>query len=513
MELTQSLAQRMEQKLVMTRQMIQSIEMLQLPLMDLQQNINQELVANPWLELNESEAVSTEDTQPSPEPEAEAPAKDQDATEYDGDWSAEQESPASTTDSDDNDIRIKRMESLLNEWNEPNTRGSGGIARRMGEDDAKQEAMMNTAAPSTSLQEHLDQQLHIAREEPRLKLLAEIVIGSLDTSGYLKLPLMELFYKDEGGIRRALLDEEVTEEDAELALAIVQGFEPAGVGARDVRECLLIQLRRLGTETLFEEQLVERYLDDLSHNRLPKIAKEMGVSVERVKEGLANIAHLNPQPGRGFGGGRPQYVVPDVIVEEIDAELIIRINEHSLPTLRISRDSLNLLKREPKDSPVREYIMGKLGSAVWLMESVIQRRNTLYRITQQIVDIQRPFFEHGPSHLKPLMMQEIAERISMHVSTVSRALAGKYVQTPQGLFPMKYFFTGGFNTGGGESESNRAIMLKIGDMVKQEDKKAPLSDQEIVARLKKDGVDIARRTVAKYREKLKIPSSRQRREY
>jgi len=192
---------------------------------------------------------------------------------------------------------------------------------------------------------------------------------------------------------------------------------------------------------------------------------------------------------------------------------VIRINEHSLPTLRISNDSLELLKKESDNPQVRDYIMGKLGSAMWLMESVIQRRNTLYKITREIVRIQKDFFEHGPSHLKPLMMQEIAELIGMHVSTVSRALADKYIQTPQGLFPMKYFFTGGFQTGDGEAESNRAIMLKIAEMVKQEDKKNPLSDEEIMAKLAAENINIARRTIAKYREKLNIPSSRQRREY
>ncbi len=529
MDLGLSLSQRMEQKLVMTRQMIQSIEMLQLPLMDLQQNINQELISNPWLEMSENEAPGTSEGESPAEKQDphDAPATssatlpatgaegDTERTEFDGDWNKEPAANKSAEDaaSAEHDARVKRMEALLNDWNEPGTRGSSGMGRRAGEEDAKMEAMSNTAAPTTTIQAHLLQQLHIVKEEPRLKELAEVIIGSLDSSGYLKSDLMELFFETEYGIRHALVDENVTEEEAELALALVQSFEPAGVGARDVKECLLLQLRRHGNDDLFEEQLVERHLDDLGHNRLPKVAKDLGVSVERVKEGLANIAHLNPQPGRAFGGGRPQYVTPDVVVEEIENELIIRINEHSLPTLKISRDSLDLLKREPKDSPVREYIMGKLGSAVWLMESVIQRRNTLYRITQQIVDIQKAFFEHGPSHLKPLMMQEIAERIKMHVSTVSRALAGKYVQTPQGLFPMKYFFTGGFSTGDGESESNRAIMLKIEEMVKHENKKKPLSDQEIVARLKEEGVDIARRTVAKYREKLNVPSSRQRKEY
>jgi RNA polymerase sigma-54 factor len=327
------------------------------------------------------------------------------------------------------------------------------------------------------------------------------------------MPLMDLFYKTEDGIRQELVLGGATEEEVEMALELVQSFEPAGVGARSVQECLLLQLQRSPDATKFEEQLIEKHLDDLSHNRLPKIAKDLGVSVDRVKDGLANIAHLNPKPGRGFGGSRPHYVVPDVHVEDIEGQNVIRINEHFLPTLRISGDSLQLLKQEAKDPSVREYIMGKLGSAVWLMESVIQRRNTLYRITEQIVAIQKDFFEHGPSHLKPLMMQEVADRISMHVSTVSRALAGKYVQTPQGLFPMKYFFTGGFSNADGEPESNRAIMLKITEMIKGEDKREPLSDNEIVTRMAEEGVEIARRTVAKYREKLNIPSSRQRKTY
>ena len=493
MQISQNFSQRMEQKLVMTRQMIQSIEMLQLPLMDLMQNINQELVANPWLEQRDGE-VTNEAPEPGPKEQAELDRKQKEATS-------------------ETDARVKRLESLMREWNDPNTRSSSGMVRRGGEDDAKMEAMQNTAAPSTSLEEHLLQQLHLSKEEPRFKELAEVIIGSLDVDGYLKVPLMDLFYKTSDGIRQELVPGGATEEEAEFGLELVQSFDPAGVGARNMQECLILQLRRLTEDTEFEEQLIEKHMDDLGHNRLPKIAKDMGVSVDRIKEGLAHIAHLNPKPGRGFGGTRPQYVVPDVHVEEIDNQFVIRINEHFLPTLRISGDSLQLLKKEAKDAAVREYIMGKLGSAVWLMESVIQRRNTLYRITQQIVDIQKDFFEHGPSHLKPLMMQEVAERIGMHVSTVSRALAGKYIQTPQGLFPMKYFFTGGFSTQDGEAESNRAIMLKIQEMVKGEDKHNPLSDQEIVARLQSDGVDIARRTVAKYREKLNIPSSRQRKEY
>jgi len=494
MQISQTFSQRMEQKLVMTRQMIQSIEMLQLPLMDLSQNINQELVANPWLELREEDAGEIPER-----PEVGAGQKTPEAEPL----------PAAS----DSDARVRRLESLLRDWNDPNTRTSTGVVRRAGEDDAKLEAMQNTAAPSVTLEEHLLLQLHLSKEEPRFKKLAEGIIGSLDENGYLKIPLMDVFYKAEDGIRQELVPGGCTEEEAELALELVQGLDPAGVGARTFKECLLLQFRRTAGGTDFEEQLIEQHLDDLGHNRLPKIAKEMGVTMERVKEGHEWIKHLNPKPGRGFGGGRPQYVVPDVCVDEIDGQNVIRINEHFLPSLRISADSLSLLKKEAQDPAVRDYVIGKLGSAVWLLESVIQRRHTLYRITQQIVDIQKEFFEHGPSRLKPLMMQEVAERIGMHVSTVSRALAGKYIQTPQGLFPMKYFFAGGFRSAEGEEESNRAIMLKIAEMAKVEDKANPLSDQEIVKRLHAEGVDIARRTVAKYREKLSIPSSRQRKAY
>jgi RNA polymerase sigma-54 factor len=485
----------MEQKLVMTRQMIQSIEMLQLPLMDLTQNINQELSSNPWLDLADGD-VTTEKRAGESEAREKAAADEQ-----------------AQRNGNDADARVKRLESMMKDWNDPATRTGTALVRRGGDDDAKLEAMQNTAAPGVSLNEHLLVQLHLVKEESRLKKLAEMLIGSLDANGYLKVPLLDVFYSTDDGIRQATIEGGCTEEEAELALELVQSLDPAGVGARDVKECLLLQLRRTADATEFEEGLIERHLDDLAHNRLPKIAKDMGTTVERVKEGLARISHLNPKPGRGFGGGRPQYVVPDVQVEEIDGQLVIRINEHSLPNLRISREAIELLRKEAQDPAVREYIMGKLGSAVWLIESVIQRRHTLYRITQQIVDIQKEFFEHGPSRLKPLMMQEVAERIGMHVSTVSRALAGKYIQTPQGLFAMKYFFTGGFSTAEGDSESNLAIMMKIAEMAKAEDKAKPLSDEDIMKRLRADGIDIARRTVAKYREKLNIPSSRQRKAY
>ncbi len=274
MHISQNLSQRMEQKLVMTRQMIQSIEMLQLPLMDLMENINQELVENPCIELKEVDPVKEIDVDKPKDGLKEILREEKETAK-------EQKEPTNETEA-----RIKRLESLMSEWNDPNTRSSGSGSRGGGGDeDAKMEAMNNTAAPSTSLEEHLAQQLHIAKEEPRLKELAEVIVGSLDESGFLKVPLMDLFYKTEDGFQQELVPGGASEEDAELALELVQGFEPPGVGARSVQECLLLQLRRLPGETEFEEKLIEKHYDDLSHNRLPKIAKDMGVSVDRIKEG------------------------------------------------------------------------------------------------------------------------------------------------------------------------------------------------------------------------------------
>lgn len=527
MQMSQVLSQRMEQKLVMTRQMIQSIEMLQLPLLALQQNVNQELTANPWLEIMEAEAVESTPEQIDKREEAEGDGEKKGdgggeeeelfefperprADEFEPDAQKPREEKG-----EESDARIHRLETLMKEWNEGVTRsGTGDFVRRnAGEEDAVLNAVRNTAAPTDSLQEHLLRQLHLVKEEPRLKELAEVIIGSLDKNGYLKTEPLELFSSTDGGVVHNIVEGEVTAEEAELALTLVQNFEPPGVGARSLQECLLLQMARIPEDTSFEEKLVRDHLDDLSQNRLPKVAKETGVDVAQVKEGLKRIARLNPKPGGGFAAGRPQYVVPDVIVEEVDGAWEVNVNESYLPPLRVSRDSLDLLRREGEDEAVHNYIMGKLGAAVWLMEAVVQRRNTLRRIAEQIVKAQNSFFENGPSHLKPLMMQDIADRINMHISTVSRAINGKYMQTPQGLFPMKYFFSGGFSTGDGEAESNRTVMMKIAALIKNEDKKKPLSDKDVEKILLRDGITIARRTVAKYREKLNIPSSRQRKEY
>ncbi|MCX7803980.1 MAG: RNA polymerase factor sigma-54 [Planctomycetota bacterium] len=481
MKMATVMNQRLEQRLRMTSQMIQSIEMLQLPLMVLQEHINQELVNNPCLEVDERER------------------------EVDEREALREEKEEAETD-------FERLEDMEREYGE-SFRGDDIARRYEGEEDSKLDAMQNTAAPPLTLREHLENQLRLSKESDRLKELAALIVGNLSDDGYLRVPLPECFRREEGGKVEQLVEPPPTDEEMEEALLLVQRLDPPGVGARSVEECLIIQLRNLPRDTSFEEELIEKHLDDLCNNRLPKIAKEKNIPVERIKEALKLISRLNPRPGSRYGDRRAQYIVPDVIVEEADGEFVVRLNERGLPRLKVSNLYKSMLEKEEKGSPSREFLREKLNRAQWLIQIIEQRRNTLYKIARQIVEIQKDFFENGPACLKPLMQQEVADRIGMHVSTVSRALAGKYMQTPWGLFPMKYFFTSGFETADGDAESNRAVMLKIRELVAAEDPRNPLSDQEIVKRIRAAGTNIARRTVAKYREKMGIPSSRQRKAY
>lgn len=508
------LSQRLEQRLKMTAQMIQSIEMLQLPLMALEQQINQQLAENPVLEIVEEEV----EVAPG---EAELSER-----EEEGDFAKLEE--------------IARDE----EW-EDSLSSSSPMRVRSGEEDPKLSAMMNTAARSETLQEHVAEQIRLSDAPDRIKMIALVIAFELDDNGYLLLPPEQIFDgRDEDDKDKDTEAEQAEEEnalgpvspeEAAEALKLIQGLDPAGVGAQKVEECLLLQLRReeaerrkaesagrgpraearsKGNGPSFEELLIRDHFDDLLHNRLPKVASGLGVDIERVKQGMARIAHLNPRPGREFAPGAAQYVVPDVIIEEMDGDYVLRLND-SLPPLRISPVYRELLKKQKRGSTAKQFLREKMQAGKWLIDSIAMRRNTVEKIATEIVKAQRGFLEKGVSELKPLMMQEVADIIGMHVSTVSRATADKYVDTPQGIFPMRYFFTGGYKTGAedGDAVSNRSVMNRISEMIGEEDKKKPLSDSAIAKRLEGEGLDIARRTVAKYREKLAIPASRQRKQY
>jgi RNA polymerase sigma-54 factor len=296
-------------------------------------------------------------------------------------------------------------------------------------------------------------------------------------------------------------------------LALIRTFYPPGVGARDLRECLLIQLEREGKQNSLEYKIISEHMEDLGKRRFPEIARRMGISVEKVQECANNIARLNPRPGQIFTTAPPNYVLPDVTVEKMDGEYQVILNGEQIPHLRISNTYKDIMAQRGNGSEVKDYIRDKIRSGKFLIRSIHQRQQTISNIARQIVSRQRDFFEHGPSLLKPMTMKEIADAVGVHETTVSRAVSGKYMATPWGVFEMKYFFTSGYQTASGESMSNTSVKDVILDLVKNENGNAPLSDMEIVEILRERGIPIARRTVAKYRTELNVLPSNMRRKY
>jgi len=303
-------------------------------------------------------------------------------------------------------------------------------------------------------------------------------------------------------------------EEAERAMEMVQAMDPPGVGARDLRECLLTQLRTRGQQESLAGRVVDEHLDDLEHKRYPQIARAVGVSTAVIQEVAECIGELEPKPGHQFNDEPPQYIIPDVILESIDGQYHISINDEDLPRLRISPLYRKLLAAKDADGDdAREYILSKFKSAIWLMRSIEQRRRTIYKVTECIVHKQREFLDKGIAYLKPLRLREVAEMVSIHESTVSRVTTNKYIQTPRGIFELKFFFSSGLDTDGKDQASAKSIKARIREMVEHEDSKKPLNDQKIADALAGEGVKIARRTVAKYREELGILPSSLRKQY
>lgn len=465
MKMETSLQPQLQQKLKLAPQIIQSIEILQLPLLALLEHVQMELEENPVLE----ELVVAE--------------KGEDTRE-------EEEKGAVDTFPPE-------------EWQEPSRLRSR--ARRLEERDQKQEALESTAAKPISFHEYLLGQLSLMDVPEALREVCENIIYNLDDNGYLSSPLEE--------VTRAL-ERPVTLEQANEALRIVQTMEPPGVGARSLEECLLLQLDTKEEHYEFIKELILHYLKDIEMRRYPQIVKKTGRSFETIKRAVDLIRTLNPKPGSIFSSEPIAYVVPDVRVEYIDGRYEITLNEDSrLPQLAINTYYRQYLNQKGVDPQARQYIQKKMESARWLMDAIEQRRATLYKVAVRLVELQKDFFEEGVSRLKPLRMQELADLLGIHVSTVSRTLARKYMQTPRGVFAMKFFFTGGFKSTEGPTESWEATRQKLAEIIAKEDKYHPLSDEEVAAMFKAKGLDIARRTVTKYRKAMKIPSSRQRRQY
>jgi len=492
MRLEASLQMRQEMRLKLAPQIIQSIEILQLPLLELRDRIDQELMENPVIEAG-------------PEPE-EAPESPDEEAPAETDELEAVEPVVEEPETDPEPLQEENYEAVEDLIPADEIDGREWRTRRAYSDDEdpKRAAIENSAAPDISLEEHLKRQLALFELDPLIRDICENIIANLDWRGYLQYPLKEIL---------ASMDRPVTPEQGEQALKVVQGLEPPGVGARSIEECLILQLDPRDEDYEFLRRLIRDHFDDLLKNRYPRVAKAMRCSLERLKEAVEKIGKLNPIPGALFGEKPAPHVVPDLRVELVGGQYQVILEDAMLPSLRISNYYAKRLQQKDLDPKTEQYLKEKLQSARWLIDAIQQRRSTLFNIASAIVEQQKEFLDKGPMHLKPLKMQDIADRVGVHVSTVSRAIAGKYIQTPRGLYSMKYFFTGGVQKPDGETESWEVVRQKLLQIIENEDKSNPLSDEQIVAELAAQGIQIARRTVSKYRKVLGIPSSRRRKKY
>jgi RNA polymerase sigma-54 factor len=483
-ELKQQL--RLSQQLVMTPQLQQAIKLLQLSQLELVDLVQQELQENPVLE--ETNEVD-EERAATPDPSEGVTPLETEAPE-----AAASETPAGSEPSDANKIDEIDWQSYAESY--PQT--SPGAGRQ--EDDERRS--LDRHSRRETLAEHLQWQLQLSDLGEAERTAAEWIIGNLDDDGYLKSELEEI--SRQSG---------VTLEQVELALAKVQAFDPTGVAARDLRECLLLQLRALGLEDPLVLALVGEHLDALQRRDFRSIARALGVTMEEIAAAAKVISHLEPRPGRPFGGDDPIYIEPDIYVHKIGDDFHVVLNEDGLPKLRVSNLYRDVLSRSDgghaKDT--RDYVRDKMRSALWLIKSIHQRQRTIYKVMQSIIRHQREFFERGVQYLRPLNLRDVAEDIEMHESTVSRVTTNKYVHTPQGIFELKYFFNSSINRVDGEAIASESVKEKIRKIISAEDPRRPLSDQRIAAMLRTSNIDIARRTVTKYREAMNILSSTKRR--
>jgi RNA polymerase sigma-54 factor len=477
MEMKHSLSLTQTQKLIMTPRLQQALKLLQVPTLELQQILKQEVLQNPLLE-EVDEVTEQEDID-----------REQSADEQNN------EEPEDPAEEDPIDWSEYLQDGSLDRTYVPPS-------------ETSMEFLEKVPVTRTTLAENLIEQLHLIDGLPAEQLrIAEFIVGSLDDRGWLVTSVED--------IAEAL----GTPIDAvERVLVLVQALEPAGVGARDLRECLLIQLEARKERDSLAWQMIHDHFDHLVNRRFPEIARLLKVSVLEVQDAADGIASLHPRPGTLVSAEDPKYVVPDLLVERVDDEYVVMLNDRNVPRLRISSayESVIAANRRRADATTeqkqtREYIQGKLASAKWLIQTIEQRRRTMIKVMNCIVREQREFFDKGIAFLRPLTLAAVARQIDMHESTVSRVCNGKYAQTPRGVFELKFFFSSGLSTDDGDDVSARTARDIIRNLIEEEDKKEPLSDQRIAELLHEKGLQIARRTVAKYREQLQILPARLRR--
>jgi RNA polymerase sigma-54 factor len=475
------LSLRQSQRVVMTPLLQQAIQLLQLSTLELQEVVQKELLENPLLEEvtpdtpETADAPVTADTPP-------APTVEQLSTET---------PPTTERQTDELPFDFNAVMSADDDHEERSL---------VSQEDREDLPFENVVRTQLSLTDHLEDQLRFASEDMAVRRIGTEIIGNLDEDGYLRAELEEIAQRCG-----------VTAEEVAKVLELVQGFDPPGVAARSIQECLLLQLKRDPLPDPVSVEIIEVHFDDLSRRRYQDIARTMKLPVDRIMESVEEIMGLEPKPGRRFGGNDSRYIVPDVFVYKLGSEYTIVLNEDGIPRLRVNSLYRSLLRGAGSGDEARQYVEQKLRSALWLIKSVDQRQRTLRKVTQSIVKFQRDFLDRGLAHLRPLSLRDVGEDIGMHESTISRVTTNKYVETPQGLFELKFFFHSGIASGDGEMVSSVSVKKMIQDILSAEDPAKPQSDQEVAQALQKRGLTIARRTVAKYREELGILPSHQRR--
>jgi RNA polymerase sigma-54 factor len=473
MAIQQKLHTKLVQKLILTPSLQQAIKLLPMSTLELADLLNQEMVENPLLE-----EVPTEELQPAEQQQNEKPAEQQSAEKTDS-W-------------DDADYEYFFGDYL-----------DDGYRSRTPAEVKELPPIENTLSTAASLSDHLMWQLSLQTEDEKLREIGGAIVGNLDDDGYLVASVEEI---------AAMGDWPVA--DVERALQHVQTFDPIGVAARDLQECLWLQIRHLGLEGTPTEKIVTEHLRLLQNHQVPEIARRLGMSIDDLKEHIEIIRNLDPKPGSRYNPQQSQYVIPDVYVVKVEDQYVAVLNEDGLPQLRISPTYRRLLdKNAPgteENNETRNYVKDKFRSALWLIKSVDQRQKTIQKVANSIINFQREFLDHGIEYLRPLVLRDVANDIGMHESTVSRVVNNKYMHTPQGVFELKFFFHSGISSSYGDSVSSVTIKQRIRKIIENEDPRKPLSDSKIVSILQKEGLMLARRTIAKYREELKIPTSNQR---
>lgn len=473
MGIQQKLQTKLAQKLILTPSLQQAIKLLPMSTLELADLLNQEVVENPLLEEIPTEDLQAADAAPAVEKDAEAKAQ------------------ADKTDSwDDADYEYFFGDYL-----------DDGYRSRAPQEVKELPPIENTLSTSSSLTDHLEWQLSLQTEAEAIREIGEAIIGNLDDDGYLVASVDEIASMGPWPI-----------DEVERALRLIQSFDPIGVAARDLQECLTLQIQHLHLEGTPTETIVSEHLRLLHNHQMPDLARKLGLTIEELKGHVEIIQHLDPKPGSRFNPQPSQYVIPDVYIVKVEDQYVAVLNEDGLPQLRISPTYRRLLDKGASENSdeTRAYVKDKFRSALWLIKSVEQRQKTIHKVATSICTFQRDFLDLGIEHLRPLVLRDVANDIGMHESTVSRVVTNKYMHTPQGVFEMKYFFHSGISSSYGDAVSSVTIKNRIKKIIESEDPKKPLSDSKIVNILQREGLMLARRTIAKYREELKIPTSNQR---